>query len=207
MSISILSRLLLPERYRQRAAPGVGFSPPIMSETLCKDPIDPYLVSNTKGSFVLSRRGPEGTVRYGYFECPVDEEPSVVSKIYDTMWNITQEKVWGNCCSRVSDAIVQLRMAGLQPRSLVISLPLALRFCEADGAAVAESLTRDGYATTLVCPSLPEGLRVLVAPLPESCAILCVNPKLSGVYCRIGDYLGLQLYNVPKNFVILRGVM
>jgi len=49
-----------------------------------------------------------------------------------------------------------------------------------------------------------DGIRVLSANLPLGGALLFTNPSALGVYVRIGDYLGLQFYNVRQNVAVIK---
>jgi hypothetical protein len=190
MTLSLLSHVLLTERHRQRAASGGGFSVPAMMEREGPASADPVLVSTTRGTFVQTRRTTEGFYRFAFFRCPLEDEGEVLVRIHDTVWNLSAASRWGNRFRTPREAILRMRSSQLQPKAVILSRTLAESFA---GQEVPEG------KVTLV-----DGLHVIVAPLPQDSAIVTAAPTVLGVYTRVGDHIGLQLYNVQQTLMVIK---
>jgi len=189
MNFSILSYLLTTERYRQRAASGGGFSVPVMSEREVPPTAQPLLVTNARGGFSPTVRNSEGYARFGFSPVPLGDEPRLFLALLDALWDLSVASNWENRFNTVSDALSHMRASSFQPKSLVISEDLVASFSKDLGGVSVGEL---------------EGVRVLSAKLPLGSALLVTDPASFGVYTRVGDHLGLQLFNVRQTASVIR---
>ncbi len=85
--ISILSRILVATRHRLRAAhTQAGFATPTLQEVPLSPKEEPLLASNTQGRLVETRVSTRRLVaRFGFFTCPLDQEPSYLVQAYDDL--------------------------------------------------------------------------------------------------------------------------
>jgi hypothetical protein len=58
-------------------------------------------------------------------------------------------------------------------------------------------------AVVVAPEALETGLRCLVSELPPGAALVSAGPVASGVYTRIGNYVGILAYRVDKVFVVV----
>lgn len=196
MSFSTLSHLLITERERSRAAPAGGFSRPIGQFREVPTEVSSILASNTRGAFVQAVRNREGAVGYGFFECPLSEEPVVVTRLHQTVWDLAAANGWPNRASSLEEARAILPSA----HTLVIPFGLVEQVCGGTLApeVLSEVMQAQGYLRVM------GELRVMVGQLPDNCMLLAASPPALGVYTRLGDHLGLQLYNVQQTLVVIR---
>jgi len=176
---SALSYLLVTERLRQRAASGGGFSVPAMEERQIPENLDPILATNMRGTFLQVRRGSQGVARYGFFHCPPAQEPLVLEALVS---NVLQFK-WANVFGSIPEALEAMRASPFPPKTVVI--PPGHVLLEGETVSI-------------------QGLQVVTSPLPQGCALVAAAPASLGVYTRVGDHLGLQLYNVPRTLMVVR---
>lgn len=188
--LSVLSHLLLTERHRPRAARGGGFSVPAMMEREAPGEVDPVVVSNTRGDFVQTRKTSEGLYRFAFFPCPIEEEGKTLAHLFQTLWAMSTTSKWSNRYQDVREALKAMKASPIEPKTVVLPKGLAETFA---GQALP-----DGRVLVV------EGLHVLVAPLPERSAIVAAQPTRLGVYTRVGDRVGLQLYNVPQTLMLVQ---
>lgn len=196
MKLSILTHLLITERERPRAAAkGAGFGIPAMMEreALYKN-ADPVLGSGSRGQFLVTPQTRDGFYRYALSPCPFETENGILAQLHETVWNEGVRRGWSNRAPTVLAGLKVMKDFGLIPKSIVIPLSLAATFCPP------EIEVEEGQISSV------GGVSVLVGPLPEGSALIAAEPALVGVYTRIGDYLGLQLYGVSKTLVVVRDV-
>lgn len=197
MVISVWDRLLVPERYRQRVFKKAGgLSIPLMMELELEAKEDPLLVTNTRGVFVLSRRTKEGFGRYGFFECPLELESNLLQSLYLTLDTLSKTRGWASPATSVSEAIGRL----IEPKSIVLSRNLIPSIC-------GNGFTSDQVDTLMKTQghiAVVNGMQVLAGNLPPGAAIVATQPKVLGVYTRVGDYLGLQLHDPRRTISIVR---
>jgi len=189
MNLSILAHLLVTERYRQRAAPSGGFSVPFMSEREVPQETEPLLVTNARGSFVPTRRSREGIARFGFSGCPLESESILLGRLYSALGVLSVESGWNNRFTTTNSAIEFMRASSSKPKNLVISDNLVSQFTTSSSEGLV---------------GIVDGIQVLSAKLPLGGALLFTTPPNLGVYVRIGDYLGLQFYNVRQNITVIK---
>jgi hypothetical protein len=187
MNFSIFSYLLVAERLRPRADSGAGFSIPALSERGVEDGLDPILVTNARKGFVVTRKNREGMARFGFSLCTLEEEPELLVTLVQQIVKMSIQGGWSNRFSSVGEAIDAMKASRFKPKNLVLPRGVISRFTDADG----------------VQHGKVEGLQLLSTDLPEKCAILVADAPALGVYTRVGDYIGLQLYNVDKTFAVI----
>lgn len=187
MSFSIFSYLLVAERLRPRATSGAGFSIPAMSERGVVDGLDPILVTNARGSFATTHKNREGMARFGFSPCTLEGEPELLTVLMRQVLNLAIERGWGNHFSSVGEAVDFMNNSRFKPKNLVLPRGVVSRFTDADG----------------VQHGKVEGLQLLSTDLPNKCAILTTDAPALGVYVRVGDYVGLQLYNIDKTLAVI----
>jgi hypothetical protein len=189
VNLSVLAHLLVTERHRQRAAPAGGFSVPFLSEREVPPEVEPMLVTDARGRFVPTRRSHEGLARFGFSACSLECEPILLGRLYDSMVSLSVEHGWNNQFSTMSDAIDFMRASPFKPKNLVISEDLVSQFTTDESGGLVGSI---------------DGIRVLSAKLPLGAALLFTAPPALGVYVRIGDYLGLQIYNIRQSVAVVK---
>lgn len=183
--ISPLSYLLLPEIQREKAQASV----PIMLERNLPDGSDPCLVTTTRGDFVVTRRTREGVYRFAFFRCPPEEETQITTHLFESLLQVSTGLGWSNRYPDLPSAMKALDRLEFESRTVILSKTLAGQFLGPD--------VQEGQV------SYNKGLQVLVAPLPEGCAIVAAPPPSLGVYTRVGDYLGLQLTAVDQRMLLV----
>jgi hypothetical protein len=187
MSLSILSYLFATERIRSRGSTGAGFSIPAMSEREVPDGLDPILVTNAHGRFVFTKKNREGMARFGIFPCSLEEEPVLLSALACYIQGVSIERAWSNHFESVGAAVEFMRGSRFKPKSLVLPRGVVSRFTDSEGVALGSI----------------EGIKLLSTDIPNKFAILTTDAPSLGVYIRVGDYVGLQLYNVDKTLAVI----
>jgi hypothetical protein len=187
MSFSIFSYLLVAERLRPRADSGAGFSVPALSERGVVDGLDPILVTNARRGFVVTRKNREGMARFGFSPCTLEEEPALLVDLVYRVASLSVEHGWVNRFKSVGEAIDSMSVSRFKPKNLVLPRGMVSRFTDDEG----------------VQHGKVEGLQLLSTDLPDKCAILTADSPALGVYTRVGDYIGLQLYNVDKTLAVI----
>jgi hypothetical protein len=187
VSFSIFSHLLVAERHRQRAASEVGFSIPVMSERFVPPEAEPLLATTARGRFIRTPRNQEGMARYGIFPCPLEEEPLLLGRLHEALWECSEAEGWANRFSTVGEALDFMRASPYAPKILVLP----------------ESVLAQWGAQETIVGEL-EGMLVLSSTLPVGMALLTAHPASVGVYTRVGDHLGLQLTGVNHTVAVVR---
>lgn len=160
----------------------------------------PLLVTNTRGSFVVSRVSQrDGRAPFGYTQCSPEDEINLLAELYRVLWQVSETSGWNLRCTSVSEAVGRMRSWGVEPRSVVLPHARLEEICgEAMSLEEAETLmTAQGYVAEA------EGVQVLVADMPERVAFVTASPSLLGYYVRVDDYLGLQFLQVNKTVTLV----
>ena len=201
MKISVLERMLVAERMRQKAS----FAPPVANRRAASHDEGPWVVTNTKGDVVLTRlqhdpKFEEDFVLQGFFDCPIDEESPLVSRLYDTLWASSKKHGWDNRCKSLKDSAAKMASLGYDPKWLLIP------HSEVEEVCGGELTPEDVEKLTLVKGYVAEvdSVKVLVTDaLPEGAAILGTLPSLVGHYMRSYDYLSILLAGVNRTIVLV----
>lgn len=147
------------------------------------------LVTNSRGGFTQTRRSLEGVARFGFSACPLKRESILLGRLYEALEATSVASGWNNRFDTTVAAIEFMRASPCKPKNLVISEGLVSQFTTDDSGGLVGSI---------------DGIRVLSAKLPLGAALLFTTPPALGVYVRIGDYLGLQIYNVRQNVAVIK---
>ncbi len=191
--IPIWNRLVVVERYPPRPSSEVGFVPPIVGAHLVTREQEPILVTNTKGVLVQTRILPDGHARFAFFKCPLSQEGTLLSAFYS--WLVE------NSARPLATSVPEALAAYPKGRSLVLSEDLigeVLGPRHYPPRQVEALMKLQGYL------AMVDGRQVLMGALPPRSALLLSEPLALGVYTRVGDYMGLQLYNVQDNALAIR---
>jgi hypothetical protein len=158
-----------------------------MSERGVSDGLDPILVTNARRGFVLTKKNREGMARFGFSPCTLEEEPLVLRSLVQHIVSMSIARGWNNRFDSVGGAIDFMQGSKFKPKNLVLPRGVINRFTDSDGVQIGKV----------------NGLQLLSTDLPEKTAILMTNAPALGVYVRVGDYIGLQLYNVDQTIAVI----
>lgn len=191
MPFSVFSSLFHVERARQRITRSVmssGFATPAMGEINLHDDEPPLLATNMRGTFLMTRVK-DGIGRYGFSPCPVDEEGTLLTELAQKLWDFSTVHEWGIRCRGVLEAAESMRLAGLEPRTIVVSEQLAR-------GVLGQETPPEGLAGTV------DRMQVIVTSLPENYALVALAPMMAGVCVRTGENIGVLVR--PHAFRVVR---
>lgn len=86
------------------------------------------------------------------------------------------------------------------PGSIILATSLVQSIC-------GDGFTAEQIATLMRVQghvAIVNGVQVLAADLPVDSALVTAQPEDLGVYTRVGDYLGVQLFDVRRTIVVVR---
>lgn len=172
---SSLSRLFITERHRQRAG-DVGFSIPALSEVELQPDAKPLLATNMRGAFVPTSVSMQGYARYGFSECPLDQESDLLLAFHRSLLEVSTKESWSNRASSVEEALTLMPKLGFEPKILI----------GPDSVEMAVG-----------------NLAIVKSNLPEGTALLSAHPHHTGSYTRVGDYVGILAQRVNRAFVVV----
>lgn len=194
MPFAPLSHLLHVDRTRPRLnrhASSVGYATPALGEIhLVNVPEPALLATNMRGTFLLTRKTPEGIARYGFSTCEVADEPVIITELARVLWELSAEHDWDIRCRGVPEAVESFRAKGLEARTVVVSSQLARAVLGQD------ALPPEGLAGTV------GRMQVVVTGLPEDVALVALAPENAGVCIRTGDNVGMLVR--PQAFRVVR---
>lgn len=193
-----LERLLLTERHRRQANETglAGFAQPMLSERALDVGLEPLVVSNARGNLVATRVSRlRGVARYGFFECPPEEEGMLLPRFFSELWALSASNGWGNRCTSLSEASAKMK---LQARSIVVPYGLVERVSSLTRAEADRLMTGQGYISK-------GDQQILVADLPDGHAMLTAAPALLGFYTRVDIQLGILLTRADQSVFLVRG--
>ena len=194
MGFTALERIFLPERHRQRAAKA-GFSIPAMQEILLGADAAPLLVTNMRGTFLPARCSASGFARYGFSECSIEGESSLIVEFHKVLSRLSAREGWSNRCTTIQEAISRLS----EPKSLVISEAI-LAEVMGDEIGIEEArrlMAMRGYVAML------DGMQVVLSDLSEGAALVLASPKVTGFYTRVGEHLGVLAQRVDRAIMVV----
>jgi len=165
------------------------------------DPMDqPLLVTTARRGFVHpGMRLGDHAVRYGFSECPLEEEGGLLESLFRDLWAISKKSGWTNRCTSIASAKQTLEGYGLLPRSLIVPFPKLRQLC-------GHEITLDEARKLTVaqgCVAEVNDIKILFSELPEGQMILGTAPPMVGVYTRIDDHVGLLLRKVDQSMVLI----
>jgi len=207
---SALERMLHVERVRRQSSTswnrdptGVhgGFRVPVLQE--CTVPADagPFVATNRRLSLVLVPRSKDGSVRFAFAECPLEDEWKLLGELYQVLWRLSEEHQWPTRCTSISEAKRRMEASGMKPRHLAVPVPLLEEAC---GTAFSvedaeKTMTMQGFIAEV------DGLQVLAADLPEKTALLSTGPELVGMYTRVDNWLGVLVQRANRSVMLVGG--
>ncbi len=199
MRVSALERILLTDRVPRRATMYGDFARAMLHERAVSTEDGPYLVSNARGTFVQTRRRPDGTIWAGFSEVPLGTEAKFTRELFSALWRLSAASGWNNRCTSLSEAVSQMQSFGLEPRSVVVPTTLLKEVCgEELHANDAEKLMLgQGYVAKV------GEVRVQAADLLDGAAMVLASPSLLGTYTRSDEYLALMLFRVDRAVVLV----
>jgi hypothetical protein len=200
MSYAALERMLVPERFRQRAAPRGGFSTPTLCFMAVEEDSLPILATNARGKFLPTRRNSEGCAPLGFSFCPIGQEGPILNDLYRTLERLSIENGWGIRCTSIPEAMDHLQALGIEPKSLVVSESqmAALLGTTVDLETARRAMGFQGYVSVVA------GMQLLLSDLGPNQAFVVGPPAMTGVYMRAGDYLGVQLHRANRSLVLVQ---
>lgn len=159
----------------------------------------PFLVTNNRGSFVPTRLRPDRTVWAGFTEAPLGQEDPLLQAFFRVLWRLSLEQGWSNRCTRLVDAMPQMKARGLEPSALVVPVPLLREACgqpftseDADKLMLAR-----GHVAKM------GAVRVLAADLRPGTALLFASPAKTGTYTRSDQALAAIFFRVDRAVVLV----
>jgi hypothetical protein len=188
---SVLSHLLEVERQRPRMNRRTGgFATAGLGEVQLRAEDPSPLVTNMRGTFLMTHKSPDHVARYGFSACPPEEEGVLLTELARVLSLLSDQNGWGLRCTSVAEAVEAFRLVGLEARTVVVSSQLAR-----------EVLGRE--------TPVPEGLagmsgrmQVLVTSLPENVALVTLAPARVGYCVRTGDSVGMAIR--PQAFRVVQ---
>lgn len=199
VTLSAFEGFLVPERSRRKAARDGGFAVPAYQERPVELEDAPFLVTNARGSFVQPGVSREKMLRYGFSECPLDEEPRLLAELYRVLWGLSESSGWSNRCTSIAQAKHLLESFGLLPRTLIVPFATLHEVC---GQEITLS---DANKLILAqgCVAEVGGIRIFYSSLPSGQMILGTAPPLVGIATRIDDHVGLVLQRIHQSVVLI----
>lgn len=198
MGFTVLERLFVPERHRQRAA-NTGFSVPALQEVQVQGDAGPMLASNMRGKFVQVRASSSGTVRYGFTECTIEAEGDLLCEFYQSLKVISVREEWDNRCRAIDQAIKRLTELGVTPKSVVVSgrflADVLEKDCDLEMAQ--RRMDMQGFV------AMVGGMQILLGDLPDGAALVAADPQHIGCYTRVGDHLGVLAQRVDRAIMVV----
>jgi len=204
---TVLGRLFVPERRNMRtpeklqASIRSGVSArPALNELEVPEDVEPLIVTNAARQFVPTRRSvTRGVARYGFSEVPVEEEEQLVIELYMSLLDYSLRNRWGNRCNSVTEAVARLRRSELEPALLVVPESVLPDICgpDFDPTWAAQMMKAQGYVATV------DNMQVMTADLPAGAALVSTHPESSGLYTRVGDYLGIMIQRADRAFMVV----
>lgn len=201
MRVSALELVLTAERQRRQASKtGAGFAQPVLREQVEDATNAPFLVSNSRGSFVLGRRHPvEGSVRFAFTERPITEEGPLLAELFRVLWATSVQQSWPNRCSSISQATARMVALGLEASALIVSSTFLEEACgkALSGEDAEKLMMMQGFVAEV------EGVKVLASDLPAGTAILA-SPRVSlGTYIRADDNVAILIRRADRTLVLV----
>lgn len=188
-----------PEKLSASIRSGVS-SRPVLNELPVEEDVEPLLVTNAAGQFVPTRRSASrGVARYGFSELPLEEEGRLLSELYMTLLNISWAQKWGNRCNSIPEAINRLREQSLEPSHLIVPEAIIPDICgpDYDPAWTEQLMMRQGFITVV------DEMKVVAADLSDGAALVIASPGVSGLYTRVGDYLGVMVQRADRAWMVV----
>jgi len=191
---TVLERLFTTERKRQRIAPDGSLATPTIHERDVTVDGSPFLVTNARGTFVLTRRRSDGVGRSGFSPCSITGERVLLAELYRMLGAMGREHGWNNTAPTIAEARARLA----EPRQVVVSDALLQEVGGGELSAedIGRLMTTQGYVIET------DGLRVLAGGLPAGAMVLG-SPATTGFYTRSGDWLSIMVLRADRSIVLV----
>lgn len=196
LGATVLRRLFQTERLRRQSTTA-GFAVPGLFERAVPEQDAPFVASNMRSGFVLTRRSIEGNVRHGFSEVALDDEDGLLAELFRALWGLGSQHHWPNRCNSIEQARARLEALGLAPDALVIPPTLVEE-------AAGQPLSNEDIEKLMVGQghiAQAGGARVMVADLPVGTAMLCSG--LLGFYTRVDNWLGLLVQRADRCVILV----
>lgn len=179
--MTILSELLKTERYHQRTprssrgsfAGLLATIPSMLEIELSEGVEDPLLVSNMRGQFLVSRKSRTNCGRFGFSEIPLEEEDALILELIQSV----RKQPWGTCFTTFERALEDMQESPTPARFLVC----------AKGSEI----------------QVPPGVTLLQTGLPEGVGLLSSDRDATGLYTRVGNFVGLMIQNASNTLRVI----
>jgi len=200
---SILSQVLKPDRRSVRVNASGRFAHPFLHEQEVGGPIQPpFVVSTMRGGFMSNTASLQGVVRSGFTSADPKEESHLLQVAFEDLFRISLTKEWSNRCNSIPDALIQMRLSGMDPSSLVVPFEDLPEVC-GQPISLEESklkMLHQGYVAEV------EGVQVLGSSLPLNTAILTSTPEITGQCIRVGSSIAVTFYQADKSIILVGNV-
>lgn len=194
MPATVLERLFVTERQRQRIARDGTLAMPSIHERNVSEGVGPLVVTNARSTFVMTRRRADGVARSGFSHCPLHAEEALLTEMYHALGVLGARYGWANRFSSIAAA--RARMS--EPRLLVVSdgLLKELGGDELTAEDAEKLMATRGYIVE------SDGLRVLAGGLPSGAMVLGA-PSSTGFYVRSGDWLSILIQRADQSVMLV----
>lgn len=197
MRISILERVLIPQRDDSKRLDSGQLTPPVAAQVPSNGTDGPWVSSNSKARLVPTYCK-DSRVLKAFFRCPIDDEDKVLESWFHELWALSTRLRWENRVSTRDQAIEVMQRLGLHPTYLVMPLAdMKLGMSEAD---VDKLSLAKGYVTEV------DNLKVISArrALLSGCAMLFASRCDTGCYTRIEDFLAISWFRADRSVFLIR---
>jgi hypothetical protein len=200
MAVSILDKLLVPERHHRRATSSGDFAIPGLQERPVDPNNGPFVATNMRGGLVQTRPSSrEGYIRFGFSEVPLEDEEAFLVHAFSELLSLSAGYGWPNRCGTIREAFDRMASLGYEPRSLVIPYAVMKEECGIDLSP--EEVAKLMFAKG--CVSQFQGVNVLVANLPQGAALLTAAAALTGFYTRVDTWIGILLQRADRTLMLV----
>lgn len=196
MKLSILERVLTPQRTERRMI-GVGeYIPPVAAQVSCTADTGPWLSTSSKGVLTPTRNRGDHVLQ-AFFECHLEEEDDLLGEWFNQMSAHSETLGWSNRAPTPAAGVKAMLGMGVQPKFLLMPFEdMNLDMSEEDADKV--SLSKGCVVET-------EGLKVISArhALPSGCAMLFADRAETGHYTRVADFLAVTLCRADRSVLLV----
>lgn len=201
MKVSILERTLLVERHRRKMGNELGtFVPPVAAKFPSSEEEGPWVTTLSTGRFIPTRRDKNGDVAHALFECPPEDEDTVLTNLYQALRGLAVKHGWPTLCASVGEALSRMASFGLEPKTLVVPYSSLKSIA---GTELTEE-EADKVSLSKGCVVEVDGVKVLSArkALPDGTALVMASNVFVGRYTRIYDHVGITILRANTSVLI-----
>lgn len=207
--ISALERMFQVERIHRQSSTGWNRSPtgthgdfriPVLQECVVPADAGPFIATNRRGTLLQVPRSKDGSVRFAFSECPLEDERKLLGELYRVLWKLSTEHEWPTRCRSIPEAKRRMEIIGMKPKHLIVPVPLLEAAC---GTAFSVEEAEKTMAMQGFIAEVDGGLQVLAADLPGGTALLSTEPELVGLYTRVDDWLGVLVQRANRSILLV----